>query len=588
MFTYSRVLTGTLAAALTLSAAGAANAETNKEAAHLQMQTLLDDIVAARNGNAEASAISGLQSQLDQLSSSLGGDLPCAVGAGSGNAVAGVPVTVPTGCVADTPSFSNTTAVAIPTGPAVVTSTITVSGAQTYLWDVDLTTFITHTFSADLDITLQSPAGTVVTITTDNGAGNDNVFNGTRWDDSANPTGQVPYSTNDGVVTDSAYVNLTTQVTLTPEEALSAFAGENPNGDWIITISDDLAGDGGSLDSWSLQLTTLATAPITNPTQSFTQSTATATVDAGVATSTLAVSGVTAPICKVTLQTQLEHTFSADLDVTLTSPAGTVVTLTTDNGAGNDNVFAGTLWDDDANPAGQVPYTTNDGLVTDHAYVNLTTAATLVPEENLGAFRGQDANGTWTITLSDDLAGDSGQLANWTLNVTSCSCPQADIAVTLTDAPDPIVTGGTLTYTVGMTNLGIGAATDMAFDLALPAQVAFESVSSAGATCTTPAVGSTGNVVCTWVGSTPEGASHSPTVNVTVPFGITAGTSLTASVTATAVGSDPVTANNSASGSTVVRLPFVAPDVIPAMDIRAMLALIAALAVLAAVVIHRK
>ncbi|MDT9165773.1 hypothetical protein RSW31_25165, partial [Escherichia coli] len=64
MFTYSRVLAGTLAAALTLSAAGAANAETNKEAAHLQMQTLLDDIVAARNGNAEASAISGLQSQL--------------------------------------------------------------------------------------------------------------------------------------------------------------------------------------------------------------------------------------------------------------------------------------------------------------------------------------------------------------------------------------------------------------------------------------------------------------------------------------------------------------------------------------------
>ena len=45
--------------------------------------------------------------------------------------------------------------------------------------------------------------------------------------------------------------------------------------------------------------------------------------------------------------------------------AGTIVTLTTDNGAGNDNVFSGTVWDDDANPAGQVPYTTNNGLVTD-------------------------------------------------------------------------------------------------------------------------------------------------------------------------------------------------------------------------------
>lgn len=587
MFTYSRVLAGALAAALTLSAAGAANAETNKEAAHLQMQTLLDDIVAARNGNAEASAISGLQSQLDQLSSSLGGDLPCAVGAGSGNAVAGVPVTVPTGCVADTPTFSNTTAVAIPTGPAVVSSTITVSGAQAYLWDVDLTTFITHTFAADLDITLQSPAGTVVTITTDNGAGNDNVFNGTRWDDSANPAGQVPYTTNDGLVTDSAYVNLTTQATLAPEEAMSAFAGENPNGDWILTISDDLAGDGGSLDSWSLHMTTLANAPIFNPIQSFTQSTATAVVDAGIATSTLAVSGVSAPICKVTLQTQLEHTFSADLDVTLTSPAGTVITLTSDNGAGNDNVFAGTLWDDDANPSGQVPYTTNDGSVTDHAYVNLTTAATLVPEENLGAFRGQDANGTWTITLSDDLSGDTGQLANWTLNVTSCSCPQADIAVALTDSPDPATIGGTLTYTVDITNLGIGSATDMGFDLTLPPQVAFESVNAAGATCTTPALGSSGNVICTWVGSTAEGTTHSPTVSVTVPFGITAGTSLSASVTATAVGTDPVTANNSASGTTIVRLPFVAPDMIPAIDVRAMMALIAAFALLAVMAIRR-
>jgi len=46
VFTYSRVLAGTLAAALTFSAAGAANAETNKEAAHLQMQTLLDANVA--------------------------------------------------------------------------------------------------------------------------------------------------------------------------------------------------------------------------------------------------------------------------------------------------------------------------------------------------------------------------------------------------------------------------------------------------------------------------------------------------------------------------------------------------------------
>ena len=52
-----------------------------------------------------------------------------------------------------------------------------------------------------------------------------------------------------------------------------------------------------------------------------------------------------------------------------------MVTLTTDNGAGNDNVFNGTKWDDDANPGGQVPYATNNGLVTDQTYVQPDSGA---------------------------------------------------------------------------------------------------------------------------------------------------------------------------------------------------------------------
>ena len=63
------------------------------------------------------------------------------------------------------------TPTAIPTGPAVVTSTIEVAGAAAYLTDLDLITNLTHTFPGDLDITLQSPAGTVATITTDTAPG---------------------------------------------------------------------------------------------------------------------------------------------------------------------------------------------------------------------------------------------------------------------------------------------------------------------------------------------------------------------------------------------------------------------------------
>lgn len=144
----------------------------------------------------------------------------------------------------------------------------------------------------------------------------------------------------------------------------------------------------------------MATAPVVNlggggvpSTTQYTNSTPVATVDVGVVTSTIVVSGADPYLLDLNLRTFLQHTFSADLDITLTSPSGTVVTITTDNGAGNDNVFNGTLWDDSANPGGQVPYTTNDGMVTDHAYLNNTPVPTLTPEEPLGAFIGEDPNG---------------------------------------------------------------------------------------------------------------------------------------------------------------------------------------------------
>ena len=80
--------------------------------------------------------------------------------------------------------FSNSTTTPIP-DVGTVTSTIVVSGASSFLFDLDVQTFLTHTFSADLDVTLTSPHGTVIKLTTDNGTSFDNVFNGTVWNDNA-------------------------------------------------------------------------------------------------------------------------------------------------------------------------------------------------------------------------------------------------------------------------------------------------------------------------------------------------------------------------------------------------------------------
>jgi len=400
----------------------------DKEATYAQMKALAAQIESLKGRPEGELNYTVLLSRYRELSAQMGGDDPAHL-LGGERAPGQVQPTAqgrertPVGgtCTTTPVTFTQSTPVAIPTGPAVVTSTLVVSGAETYLLNMTLTTFITHTFAADLDITIQSPAGTVVTLTTDNGAGNDNVFNGTVWDDKANPAGQVPYTTNNGLVTDHAYVNLTLASPLVPEEHLSAFTGENPNGTWTITISDDLAGDGGSLDSWTLNLNTLPSAPTTT-TATVTNSTPVA-IPTGPAVVTSTVNVPTGgTIFNVTAQTFITHTFNADLDITIQSPTGTVVTLTTDNGAGNDNVFNGTVWDDKANPGGQVPYTTNNGLVTDHAYVNLTTATPLVPEEALGAFVGENQSGTWTITISDDLAGDGGSLDSWSLSIATGSC----------------------------------------------------------------------------------------------------------------------------------------------------------------------
>ncbi len=286
--------------------------------------------------------------------------------------------------------------------PVVVPTlyTVNVAGAGNSLWDVDLTTFITHTACADLDMTLTSPAGTVVTISTDNGGTLDDVFNGTLWDDNAN----VP-------CVDYTYVNATPASPLSPEGRLATFRGENPNGTWTLTIADDALADNGTLGSWSLGLSTLASAP-TLVSNTFSQSpnlVIPATAPPNIVSDVMPISGLGTSLAEVELYIEVPHTFAGDLDITLTSPAGTVVQVTTDNGAGNDNVFNGTLFD-----AGVTD------TVTDHVYTNLVVATPLAPEGSFDNFVGQDPNGNWTLTVSDDANLDGGTFVRWDLTLRTC------------------------------------------------------------------------------------------------------------------------------------------------------------------------
>lgn len=345
-------------------------------------------------------------------------------------------------CEPQATSYSNATPVAIPTGPAVVSSTITVANADPYLAKVRMTTSIAHSSSTDLDVTLTSPSGTVVTITSDNGGTNDNVFNGTRWDDEADPDSQIPYgATNPNIVTNHAYANNVTVPDLTVEEALSAFIGENPNGVWTLRISDDLANDGGVLGGWELGLDTLPQPPTTAATTFWNVTPLPIPDNApSPATSTIAAAGLADQIGRVRLTTFITHTFPGDLEVTLRSPAGTVSTIAYRRAGTADNVFNGTLWDDEADPGNPVPFPANvfaaSNLVTDTTFTANVVKATLVPEEAMAAFNGENPNGTWTLSIRDSASGDTGVLERWSLEIGTTEC-SLSCAVQCQDDGDP-------------------------------------------------------------------------------------------------------------------------------------------------------
>ena len=325
-----------------------------------------------------------------------------AIGAGAALPAHGASPPTPPGCgTAATRTAVDETTRPIP-NPGTVAPTLGIAGVGNHLDDVDVQTSISHSFAADLDVVLISPAGTQVTLTADNAVDLNNVFRGTLWDDDggdANPPGPV---------TDNTFQNNVVETPLVPEEAMGAFVGENPNGSWTLRVEDDNIGDSGSLERWSIAVTSCSAAPPAE-TGTPTQGAPLPLQDNATTESTLAVGGLGGYLLDLDLSTRLSHSFGGDLDVTLISPAGTAMTLTSDNGGGADDAFRGTVWDDDggdANPPGPVTLNTfQDGVVE----------SPLVPEEAMGAFIGENPNGTWTLRIEDDQAGDTGVLESWSL-----------------------------------------------------------------------------------------------------------------------------------------------------------------------------
>jgi uncharacterized repeat protein (TIGR01451 family) len=133
-------------------------------------------------------------------------------------------------------------------------------------------------------------------------------------------------------------------------------------------------------------------------------------------------------------------------------------------------------------------------------------------------------------------------------------CASADLSVTNSGTPSVVAPGGNITYTQTVTNNGPLDAVNAVFSEGVPANTTFQSiVAAAGWTCSTPAVGATGNITCT----NPDFANAGTgtfTVVVQVGTGTATGTQIVDVDNITSGTSDPNLANNSATVITSVGL----------------------------------
>ena len=120
---------------------------------------------------------------------------------------------------------------------------------------------------------------------------------------------------------------------------------------------------------------------------------------------TFAMASTGPGIVDVTLETDIDHAMRGDLALTLTSPLGTSVDITSGNGGAANNLYV--QFDDSAATS----------IVVDT--VTHTATVSRAPEVALHAFDGEDPFGTWTLEVCDAVVGAVGTFNQAVLTITA-------------------------------------------------------------------------------------------------------------------------------------------------------------------------
>jgi uncharacterized repeat protein (TIGR01451 family) len=157
------------------------------------------------------------------------------------------------------------------------------------------------------------------------------------------------------------------------------------------------------------------------------------------------------------------------------------------------------------------------------------------------------APGTYRLTVRvDDL--EDGRWASSVGTATVTSLPN-DLGVSIGASPNPVKSGGKLTYTTKVVNSSANRASSVWLTNTLPTGVQFQSLSATPGSCFAPAVGTTGTITC-MLGVL--GPSAEATMTATVKVVAKGGSVITDSAAVGADDSDPFAANNSAAVTTSV------------------------------------
>jgi len=261
----------------------------------------------------------------------------------------------------------------------------------------------------------------------------------------------------------------------------------------------------------------------------------------------------------------------ADLSLTLTDTpdpivAGTNLTYTAiarnnnpaaaANATFTQSVPAGTTFQSIVTPAGWAcvtPAVGGTGVITctiASLAANATATFPIVVAVPGGTPVGTIISGNGSVSTTTTEPTLSNNSASATTVVVAAG--SADLSATITDSPDPVLAGGTITYTEVVRNNGPAAAANAVFTQVTPTNTTFASlVTPAGWTCTTPAVGATGTVNCTNP-SLASGVSSTFLLGVNVGAGTASGTVITESVSVSSATADSDNSNNNASTTTLV------------------------------------